>query len=219
VKHFLNECRSHLRALAGSAAIGLTMLGIAYTAAPARVAVTAVARSPIAAAEAPAPAVIASDDGRATTTEPGWDLPNLDHERVDYWVSRFTTHRRDDFSVFLRRMATYEPMIASKLAARGMPQDLIYLAMIESGFNPNAYSPAHAAGLWQYLAAAAYNTGENRVGRILREVTGSEKGTEEAYYAISPRLPQETRDYVPMMVAAARIAKEPEKYGFASQSS
>jgi hypothetical protein len=50
-------------------------------------------------------------------------------------------------------------------------------------------------------------------------VTGSEKGTEEAYYAISPRLPQETRDYVPMMVAAARIAKEPEKYGFASQSS
>jgi membrane-bound lytic murein transglycosylase D len=110
-------------------------------------------------------------------------------------------------------------MIASKLAARSMPQDLIYLAMIESGFNPNAYSPAHAAGLWQYLAAAAYNAGENRVGRILREVTGSEKGTEEAYYAISPRLPQETRDYVPMMVAAARIAKEPEKYGFASQSS
>jgi hypothetical protein len=103
VKHFLNECRSHLGALAASAAIGVTMLGIAYTAAPARVAVTAVARSPIAAAEAVAPAVVASHDGTARTTEPGWDLPNLDDERVDYWVSRFTTDRRDDFSVFLRR--------------------------------------------------------------------------------------------------------------------
>lgn len=68
-------------------------------------------------------------------------------------------------------------------------------------------------GSW-YLAAAAYNTGENRVGRIMREVTGSEKGTEYSYYEIWDRLPRETRDYVPLMIAAARIAKEPQKYGF-----
>lgn len=68
-------------------------------------------------------------------------------------------------------------------------------------------------GSW-YLAAAAYNTGEGRVGRIMREVTGSEKGSEESYYAIAHRLPKETRDYVPLMIAAARIAKEPAKYGF-----
>lgn len=187
-----------------------------------------------------------------------WDLPNLDHERVDYWVERFTTDKRPEFSRFLERMGRYEPMISAKLEREGMPQDLIYLAMIESGFNPTAYSHAHASGLWQfisetgrrygldvnlavderndpekatdaalsylrdlhgmfgswYLAAAAYNTGEGRVARIMREVTGSQKGTEESYYQIWERLPRETRDYVPLMVAAARIAKEPGKYGF-----
>ncbi|MEX2584235.1 MAG: transglycosylase SLT domain-containing protein [Gemmatimonadota bacterium] len=187
-----------------------------------------------------------------------WDLPNLDHERVDYWVERFTTDKRGDFTNFLERSGRYAPMISAKLEARGMPQDLIYLAMIESGFNPNAYSPAAASGLWQfiaetgqrygldvnravderndpvkatdaaldyltylhdrfdswYLAAAAYNTGENRVGRIMREETGSERGTEESYYDIWDRLPRETRDYVPLMIAAARISKDSKKYGF-----
>ncbi|HYC89536.1 MAG TPA: lytic transglycosylase domain-containing protein [Thermoanaerobaculia bacterium] len=188
----------------------------------------------------------------------GWDLPNLDHPRVDRWVEFFQTDGRDDFTVFLKRMPKYAPMISEKLAARGMPQDLVYLAMIESGFNPVATSAAKAKGLWQfieptaerygltvdrkvdertdpeksteaalsylgdlydrfgswYLAAAAYNTGENRVGRIMRSVTGSEKGSEDDYYAIAELLPQETADYVPLMIAAARIAKEPEKYGF-----
>ncbi len=188
-----------------------------------------------------------------------WDLPNLDHDRVDYWVERFTTSKRDDFTRFLERSGRYAPMISAKLEERDMPQDLIYLAMIESGFNPRAYSHAAASGLWQfiaetgqrygldvnravderndpekatdaaltylrelhdrfgswYLAAAAYNTGENRVGRIMREETGSERGDEESYYQIWHRLPRETRDYVPLMIAAARITKEPKKYGFA----
>jgi membrane-bound lytic murein transglycosylase D len=48
----------------------------------------------------------------------------------------------------------------------------------------------------------------------MREETGSEKGSEESYYDIWHRLPRETRDYVPLMVAAARISKEPAKYGF-----
>jgi membrane-bound lytic murein transglycosylase D len=189
---------------------------------------------------------------------PVWDLPNLDHPRIDYWIRRFTTDKRGDFTRFLQRSGRYVPMISDKLAERGMPQDLIYLAMIESGFNPSAYSHAHASGLWQfiaetgqrygltvnrvvderndpvkstdaaldyltylhnrfdswYLAAAGYNTGENRVGRIMREVTGSEKGREEDFYRIWDRLPRETRDYVPLMIAAARISKEPHRYGF-----
>jgi membrane-bound lytic murein transglycosylase D len=187
-----------------------------------------------------------------------WDLPNLDHPRVDYWVNRFTTDRRSEFSRYLSRSGAFVPMISAKLEERGMPQDLIYLAMIESGFNPTAYSRAHASGIWQfisetgqrygldinlavderndpvkstdaaldyltylhgrfgswYLAAAGYNTGENRVARLMRQMTGSEKGDENSYYRIWDRLPRETRDYVPLMVAAARIAKEPEKYGF-----
>jgi membrane-bound lytic murein transglycosylase D len=189
---------------------------------------------------------------------PAWDLPNLDHERVDYFVSLFTGRKRDEFEKFLVRMGHYEPMISRKLVERGMPQDLIYLAMIESGFNPKAYSHAHASGLWQfiqatgrryglevnravderndpekatdaaleylqdlhrqfgswYLAAAAYNSGEGRVARVMKQVTGSTRGNERSYYRIRSRLPRETRDYVPLMVAAARIAKEPAAYGF-----
>lgn len=193
-----------------------------------------------------------------------WDISNIDHSRVDMWVDIFTNRPklRDRFAVWLERKPKYEEMISEKLAEKNMPQDLIYLAMIESGFNPKAYSHAHAGGLWQfisetgqrygltvnkrldernhptkatdaalayltdlhdrfgswYLAAAAYNTGENRVGRLMREVTGKERGTDADYYRISSRLPRETRDYVPMMIAAARISKDPVKYGFAPDS-
>jgi membrane-bound lytic murein transglycosylase D len=65
-----------------------------------------------------------------------------------------------------------------------------------------------------YLASAGYNTGENRVGRLMRERTGSERGTDEGYWDIWDRLPRETRDYVPLMIAMGHIAKEPSKYGF-----
>jgi membrane-bound lytic murein transglycosylase D len=190
--------------------------------------------------------------------EAGWDLPNLDHQRVDYWVKRFQTDRRTDIVTYLERKGRYAPLISQALAKREMPQDLVYLAMIESGFDPKAYSHARASGIWQfigatgqrygldinkavderndpvmateaalsylgdlydrfgswYLAAAAYNTGENRVARILRETTGRKKGTDEDYYRIWNRLPRETRDYVPLMVAAARIGKNPAAYGF-----
>jgi membrane-bound lytic murein transglycosylase D len=207
------------------------------------------------------PAVVSQSDGLT----PGWDLRNIDNSRVDSWIRIFTTNPkvRSRFEVWLDRKPTFQPMISAKLEEREMPQDLIYLAMIESGFNPKAMSRAKAGGLWQfvsetgqryglkvnrkvdernhpekatdaalsylsdlyerfgswYLAAAAYNTGENRVGRIMREMTGSEKGTDWDYYRISPRLPRETQDYVPMMIAAGRISKNPQKYGFASAPS
>ncbi|HLE56801.1 MAG TPA: lytic transglycosylase domain-containing protein [Rhodothermia bacterium] len=203
------------------------------------------------------PAVVSEVENTA-----GWDLPNIDNARVDSWVRIFTTNPKvkSRFAMWLDRKGAYQPMISAKLEERDMPQDLIYLAMIESGFNPKAKSPAKAGGLWQfisetgqrygltvnkkvdernhpdkatdaalsylsdlydrfgswYLAAAAYNTGENRVGRIMREVTGSEKGTDQDYYRISSRLPRETQDYVPMMIAAARISKDPQMYGFAN---
>ena len=70
----------------------------------------------------------------------------------------------------------------------------------------------HQFGNW-YLAAAAYNSGENRVARILRERRENERGN-ETFWRIAPYLPQETRDYVPLILAAGRIGKEPEKYGF-----
>ena len=186
------------------------------------------------------------------------ELPDLDHPRVDQWVRRFTTTQRASMATYLSRMAKYEEMISAKLESRDMPRELIYLAMIESGFNPNAKSPVKASGLWQfmsatareyglkvggrvdernnparstdaaitylsklhdrfgswYLAFAAYNTGQGRVARVMKQVTGQTKGTDADYYRIANRLPKETRDYVPKMIAAARIGSDPAKYGF-----
>jgi membrane-bound lytic murein transglycosylase D len=186
-------------------------------------------------------------------------LADLSHPRVDYWVERFSRgDKRDEIAAAFARKPQVEPMIAEKLRVRAMPPELLYLAMAESGFNPEAHSAAEARGIWQlvpdtarryglrvdetvderrdaekstdaalsylsalynrfgswYLAAAAYNTGENRVGRIMTEATGSERGTDADYYRIWDQLPGETRDFVPAMVALARLGREPARYGF-----
>lgn len=185
-------------------------------------------------------------------------LVQLPHERVDYHLDRFQNEKRAEFASYLERKGEYETMIREKLRRRGMPEDLLYLAMIESGFNPEARSLAEARGIWQlvadtarryglrvdetvderldpekstdaalsylsylynrfgswYLAVAAYNTGENRVGRIMTEATGSERGTDADYYRIWDQLPGETRDFVPVLVAAAKIGNDPSRYGF-----
>jgi membrane-bound lytic murein transglycosylase D len=185
-------------------------------------------------------------------------LSNIDHERVDYHIQRFTGEKRAEFASYLARKAQYEEVITSALRRRGMPEELIYLPMIESGFNTDAHSRAEAKGIWQlvpdtarryglrvddtvderldaqkatdaalsylsylynrfgswYLAAAAYNTGENRVARIMSEATGGERGSDADYYRIWQQLPGETRDFVPVMIAAMRIGRDPAKYGF-----
>jgi len=187
-----------------------------------------------------------------------YDLPQPEHENIDFFITYLAQDKHERTAEWLERIGKYGPMIQEELRARDMPQDLLYLTMIESGFDPNAYSSAHAAGLWQFiaetgqryglevseyvderrdpvkatgaaltylqemhdrfdswfLAAAGYNTGENRVGRLMREVTGSERGSEEDYWQIWSRLPRETRDYVPLMLAVREIAAEPAKYGF-----
>ena len=194
--------------------------------------------------------------------QPKWDLANMSNPRVDYWIQRFQTDKRKKFSAILSRKPRYEKMILAKLKKRGMPSDLIYLAMIESGFQPDVRSVAGARGLWQmvpdtarryglrvnkkvdertnpekstdaalaylkdlhrrfgcwYLAAAAYNTGENRVGRVMKKVVGHESGKDKNYYTIWYRLPEQTRDYVPVMIAAARISKDEARYGFGKPS-
>src|SRR4051812_3136013 len=78
-----------------------------------------------------------------------WDISNISNQRVDYWVQRFQTDKRAEFATYLDRMQQYEPMISEKLRSHQMPQDLIYLPMIESGFNPQAHSRSDARGIWQ----------------------------------------------------------------------
>lgn len=215
----------------------------------------------VAAAVAPlAPAKSLETGATSGSSATPASLAKIENPRVDSWIHRFTTDLRSSFATQLDRMASYSDMIVGKLDDRGMPRDLIYLAMIESGFDPTAHSPAHAKGMWQfmsptarrfglqvgrhvdqrtdpvkstdaaltylaqlknrfgswYLAAAAYNSGEGTVRNALRKVTGRTTGTDADFYRIAPKLPKETRDYVPKLVAAARIGRDPGRYGFSA---
>jgi len=152
-------------------------------------------------------------------------------------------------------------MIRAALRAGGIPEDMYYLALVESGFDPNAYSRAAAVGMWQfmtstardmgmrvdwwiderrdpvkstnaavrflrelkeqfgslYLAAAAYNGGPGRISRGLHRYADDLEGTagEDLFFALAETgyLRNETREYVPQLIAAALIAKEPDRYG------
>lgn len=181
----------------------------------------------------------------------------VEHNLIAYWTNRLTTSQRGGVEKTLGRKSQYEQMIASKLEERKMPADLIYLAMIESDFNPNATSRVKAKGLWQfmtgtarevgltvrgktdertdpvkstdaaltylqslydrfgswYLAAAAYNSGGGTVSKALRKTTGRTTGTDEDFFLILPRLPKETQDYVPKLIATARVGNDPARYG------
>lgn len=162
----------------------------------------------------------------------------------------FTGSGRGYFEKWLLRRGRYEEMIVGKLEERGMPRDLLYLSMIESGFNPKAWSHASASGLWQFIsgtgrryglkddwwedprrdpvratdaaldyledlysefgdwhqAMAAYNCGEGRIRRQLR--------TDPSLTYWDMSLPKETRYYVPKILAAMIIGRNPAVFGF-----
>lgn len=210
---------------------------------------------------APTPEAVALED---TADAPTWDIDVQSyegHQRVAYYVSRFAGEARERFEASLSRGSRYEPMIRAKLHAAGLPEDMYYLALIESGFNTNAYSRAAAVGLWQlmtstaqgvglrvdwwvderrdpvrstdaairflkylneqfgslYLAAAAYNGGPGRIARGLTRYADDFEGTtgDDLFFALAEKgyLRNETREYVPQLIAAALVAKEPERYG------
>ncbi len=82
-------------------------------------------------------------------------LPMEVNERVTYWMHRFSTDQRATFETLLAREGLYAEMIRAKLRERGMPEELIYLAMIESGFTADARSHVSATGMWQFMSATA----------------------------------------------------------------
>lgn len=210
---------------------------------------------------------VASLDADAVT----WDIDvqtYASHPRVRYYLSHFQTMSPSRLAVVLERGARYEPMIRERLAAEGLPGDLFYLAMIESGWSSEAVSRAYAVGMWQfmrgtgrgyglrvdswvderrdpvkatdaaarhlrdlrerfgslYLAAAAYNAGAGTVSRGLgklepaEELEEAEEAGDAAFFRLaeSKLLRHETRDYVPKLIAAAIIAKQPARYGIAT---
>jgi len=183
-----------------------------------------------------------------------FDIPIVINAKVEQFVQYFQTTLRNRFSNWLALSGKYIPIMRALLRENGLPEDLVYLALIESGFNPYAYSRSKACGPWQfiyltgkryglrvdwwvderrdpekstvaaakylkdlydmfacwYLAAASYNAGENKIAAAMKRYR-----TEDFWELTKYRyLKQETKDYVPQMIAAALIAKDPEKYGF-----
>src|SRR5690606_32940432 len=71
--------------------------------------------------------------------------------------------RQEVLQTWLKRADTYFPMIEKIFAEEGVPDELKYLAMIESGLNPRARSWASAGGMWQFMAATgrAYDLNVN----------------------------------------------------------
>src|SRR5574337_1483574 len=80
--------------------------------------------------------------------QPGF---NFTHPRVDTFVTRFQTDLRGFFSRALSRSGRYVPKMSSILEKEGVPQELAYLPLIESGFRPHAVSRAGAVGPWQLI--------------------------------------------------------------------
>lgn len=79
------------------------------------------------------------------------DFPISDHPRVMVFLDRYQGQQKQTLVAWLQRSGRYLPKMQLVFASEGLPLDLAYLAMIESGFNVRAYSWAHAAGPWQFI--------------------------------------------------------------------
>ncbi len=75
--------------------------------------------------------------------------------KVDRHIQYFNGDIRDRFHTWLIRLGRYRPMVESVFAEFGLPLDLAYLSLVESGFNPRAYSRARATGPWQFMKGTA----------------------------------------------------------------
>lgn len=90
---------------------------------------------------------------------PKSDIPLVVNDRVLAWVDYFSGSGKERFGRYIKRSGRYAPMIRQILKSYGLPQDLIYLAMIESGFASKAKSHASAVGVWQFIRATGNRYG------------------------------------------------------------
>jgi membrane-bound lytic murein transglycosylase D len=205
---------------------------------------------------APSLANVDSPSSFQPDSAPTFDIPVVRNAKVEHWIAYFQGRGRKWFQIYLERSGKFVPFMQNILREHDLPEDLVYLSMIESGFSTQAYSRARAVGPWQFmqatgrmygldvnfwvderrdpekssiaaarhlkdlydqfqswkLAAAAYNAGAGKVSRAIKRYR-----TEDFWeLARGQYLRPETRHYVPKLIAAALIAKEPEKYGFTS---
>lgn len=185
----------------------------------------------------------------------GFDFPVVINNQVLQWVNYFRTSGKRSFATWLSRGQYVIPEMEKTLEKFGLPKDLVYLSMIESGYNPKALSYVGAVGPWQFmpatakenglkindfiderrdfkkstvaaanylsalyaqfgswhLAAASYNGGPGLVRKTLRNY-----GTDSSFFQLTSMgvVNKETADYVPKLIAAMIISKNPEKFGF-----
>ncbi|MES2221323.1 MAG: LysM peptidoglycan-binding domain-containing protein [Acidobacteriota bacterium] len=182
------------------------------------------------------------------------DLPLVVNDYVAGYINYFTNTKKGHNTIenSLAREGLYRAMVEQVLTDAGVPKDLIYLAIAESGFRPRAVNPrSGAGGMWQfmpygdyglvrntwvderfdpekstrayaryikelheqfgdwYLAMAAYDWGAGKVQRAVQRTGYAD------FWELYQRnvLPAETKNYVPIIVAAAIMAKNPSQYG------
>ena len=184
------------------------------------------------------------------------DLPLVINDQVAGYIGVFSTSNafRAHMAASLQRVGKYRGLIQDVLRQEKVPQDLIYLAVAESGFQPQAINPrSGAGGMWQfmtytapeygltrngyfdyrfdpekssrayarliknyynlfgdwYLAMAAYDWGPGNIQRVVQRTGYAD------FWELYRRntMPAETRDYVPKILAAIIMAKNPERYG------
>lgn len=86
-------------------------------------------------------------------------LPVDVNHRVERWMRRYLTDLRQEFELYMAREGLYAHLIRDALRERGLPEDLIYLAAIESAFSPEATSSQSASGIWQFMGPTAQEFG------------------------------------------------------------
>jgi len=205
--------------------------------------------------EPPQPAETTEETVAADLGRTPHDVPIVLHTKVLSYVEAFQTTLRPFIQEGLDRSRRYLPMVQRIFREVGVPEDLAFVPLVESGFKVNAVSRASARGIWQfmlptarehgltqdwfidersdpekatraaaeylrslnevfgdwYLALAGYNAGPGRVRRAIDR----SRSTDFWQIASSSRyLPRETREYVPMVLAAVIIAGNPALYGF-----
>ncbi|OGC79892.1 MAG: hypothetical protein A2145_02410 [candidate division Zixibacteria bacterium RBG_16_40_9] len=179
-----------------------------------------------------------------------YEIPIEANYRVAKALQYLQTVGRKPFEKYLRRSGKYMEIMREIIKSKNLPENLVYLPFIESGFSAKAYSWAHAVGFWQFIAStgrnyglnrnwwmderrdfiksthaacdylaflygtfkdwnlalAAYNAGEGGIGRaVVRQ-------NKKDFWDL--KLKRQTYNYVPLFMASAIIAKNPEKYGF-----
>jgi membrane-bound lytic murein transglycosylase D len=180
------------------------------------------------------------------------DLPLVINDPVASQISFFSTKGHGTLMRSLQRAGRYKPMIQRILAEEGVPQDLIYQAVAESGFQPQAMNGrSGAGGMWQFMPFGTYGLARNgwyderfdpekstrayarymksiynQLGDWYLAMAGYDWGPGNVQRAVQRTgyadfwelyrrnaLPQETKNYVPVILAAAIMAKNPAQYG------